>query len=302
MENVQVVRVTQDSFHAKLRQGLVDCFSEEELHTLCFDMGLDYESLTAQGKAGKAREMVAHFERVSGIPKLISRCQQLRPNGPWHDSIWAETGGSTPPEGDPPVRPLAIPQDQKYRVLIADDDKDWREEIAECLASEDCLLQFASNRQEALDRVRNGQFDLMVLNAVLSGDKNDGWRFKWTTLMGRANERNISVIVVTSLDKNEGDMTIIEIMEAAREHGAPGRFLQEPGFFQRLKKSVRHVFATRSVNAESVRAVFSVPLASTGGIPIRDFFILHIRGSIYRTCISRPLRSENMRFERLSRP
>jgi hypothetical protein len=69
-----------------LRRGLVDCFSEEELHTLCFDMGLDYESLPAIGKAGKAREIVAYFERTNSISGLVEQCRRLRPNGPWDET------------------------------------------------------------------------------------------------------------------------------------------------------------------------------------------------------------------------
>lgn len=78
-------KTTQDSFRARLRQGLIDCFSEGELHTLCFDMGLDYETLPARGKADKAREIVAHYERINSIAGLVERCRRLRPNGPWDE-------------------------------------------------------------------------------------------------------------------------------------------------------------------------------------------------------------------------
>lgn len=73
------------SFRAKLRQDLTDRFSEEELRTLCFDLGLDYDSLPAQGKAGKAREIVAQVERDGAIARLIEQCRLLRPNVPWID-------------------------------------------------------------------------------------------------------------------------------------------------------------------------------------------------------------------------
>jgi hypothetical protein len=83
--NGQRVKTIQNSFRTKLRQGLVDSFSEEELRTLCFDMGLDYEDLPAQGKAGKAREIVAHFERINNVPSLVEQCRRLRPNRPWDE-------------------------------------------------------------------------------------------------------------------------------------------------------------------------------------------------------------------------
>ncbi len=83
---VQKVEPVQDDFRARLRQGLVDCFSEEQLHTLCFDMGLDYERLPAKGKDNKAREIVAYFERTGSIPRLVAECRRLRPNGPWDEA------------------------------------------------------------------------------------------------------------------------------------------------------------------------------------------------------------------------
>ena len=73
------------SYRSKLHQGLVECFNEEELKTLCFEMGLDYENFPAQGKAGKAREIVAHFERTNGVSSLVEQCRRLRPNGPWDE-------------------------------------------------------------------------------------------------------------------------------------------------------------------------------------------------------------------------
>jgi tetratricopeptide (TPR) repeat protein len=84
--SVQRVETTPNGFRTRLRQGLVDCFSEEELHTLCFDVGLDYESLPALGKAGKAREIVAYFERINSVSGLVEQCRRLRPNGPWDET------------------------------------------------------------------------------------------------------------------------------------------------------------------------------------------------------------------------
>jgi hypothetical protein len=79
----ETVASTSESLRSRLRQGLSDLFSEEELRTLCFDLGVDYENLPGSGKIGKAREIVAYFERRSSIPQLITQCRRLRPNGPW---------------------------------------------------------------------------------------------------------------------------------------------------------------------------------------------------------------------------
>ncbi len=63
-----------------LRQVLEQRFNEEELRTLCFDMALDYDMLPAQGKGGKARELVAYLDRRNRLPELIELMQRTRPD------------------------------------------------------------------------------------------------------------------------------------------------------------------------------------------------------------------------------
>jgi hypothetical protein len=48
---------------SRLRQILATRFSESELRTLCFDLGIDYDDLPGQEKASKARELIAYLER-----------------------------------------------------------------------------------------------------------------------------------------------------------------------------------------------------------------------------------------------
>jgi class 3 adenylate cyclase/tetratricopeptide (TPR) repeat protein len=76
----------------ELRLLLDDRFSEEELRTLCYDLGVPYEDLPAQGAAGKARELVDYLERRDRIPKLIAVGQRQRP-----DISWPKIDASSPP-------------------------------------------------------------------------------------------------------------------------------------------------------------------------------------------------------------
>ncbi|MEI2612231.1 MAG: hypothetical protein V9G20_26640 [Candidatus Promineifilaceae bacterium] len=64
---------------ASLHQQLTILFSEGELRNLCFDLGVDYESLPARSKDGKARELIAHMQRNSRLSELITMGRQLRP-------------------------------------------------------------------------------------------------------------------------------------------------------------------------------------------------------------------------------
>ena len=64
---------------AELRQMIAACFDAGELRTLCFDLGVNYDDLPGEGRADKARELVAYFERRGRIRELEEHCRQLRP-------------------------------------------------------------------------------------------------------------------------------------------------------------------------------------------------------------------------------
>lgn len=70
---------------ANLHELINHYFNEEELKTLCFSLSppIDYESLEALGKAGKARELVAFCNRHERIDELNNKCKELRPRTDW---------------------------------------------------------------------------------------------------------------------------------------------------------------------------------------------------------------------------
>ena len=68
-----------------LRQILTERFNDDELRSLCFDLGVDYDNLGGEGKAGKARELVAYLERRGDIPKLVEAVRQARPGISWDE-------------------------------------------------------------------------------------------------------------------------------------------------------------------------------------------------------------------------
>jgi len=73
------------SARAALRHILTERFDEEGLRTLCFDLDVDYDDLPAHGKAGKARELVKHFEQRGRMPELVEAGGKLRPDITWDD-------------------------------------------------------------------------------------------------------------------------------------------------------------------------------------------------------------------------
>jgi len=62
----------------QLRQVLAEHFDLEELHTLCFDLGVDYDRLGGEGKEAKARELVAYLQRRGQLERLIAAIQRER--------------------------------------------------------------------------------------------------------------------------------------------------------------------------------------------------------------------------------
>ncbi|MCP4418992.1 MAG: AAA family ATPase, partial [Chloroflexi bacterium] len=55
---------------ARIRHTLVNSFDLDEMRTLCFDLGMDFESLPGQSKPAKAREMVNYWRNRQDISKL----------------------------------------------------------------------------------------------------------------------------------------------------------------------------------------------------------------------------------------
>ncbi len=85
---------------AELRQNLVEYYSDEELRTLCFDLGVDYDNLPGRAKADKARELLSDLDRHDRIPDLIQLGEAQRPKLTWRQvptDVQAEPPHQAPP-------------------------------------------------------------------------------------------------------------------------------------------------------------------------------------------------------------
>lgn len=96
---------------SKLRQTIVDLFSENELRDLCFDLSVDYESLPAVGKSDKARELIEHFKRRQRLNVLLVGIRDQRPAIVWQ-TIAAEETTSSPSDTF-----TGIPQDRENTIM-----------------------------------------------------------------------------------------------------------------------------------------------------------------------------------------
>lgn len=73
------------SISRQLREILSSRFSEDELRTLCFDLGIDYDDLPDQGKVNKARELISYHQRRNQLHRLIETGRATRTDIVWPD-------------------------------------------------------------------------------------------------------------------------------------------------------------------------------------------------------------------------
>ncbi len=66
-----------------LRQLLVRYFSESELKTLCFDLNIDYGSLSSQNKTDKVRELILYLYRNDLVSTFTEFLKKRHPEIEW---------------------------------------------------------------------------------------------------------------------------------------------------------------------------------------------------------------------------
>lgn len=64
----------------RLAELISTYFSQDELHDLCFRLGVDHQDLPADGKRNKARELVTHMDRRGRTAELTAMVGRLRPH------------------------------------------------------------------------------------------------------------------------------------------------------------------------------------------------------------------------------
>ncbi len=91
-------------------------FDLEDLRALCFELGVDYDSLRGEGKAAQARELVLLMERTGRINELAQLCASHRPNVDWDAGPVAPTPAQSPAQTEAALkmarRALAILEEQ----------------------------------------------------------------------------------------------------------------------------------------------------------------------------------------------
>lgn len=104
-------------YAARLYKMLDRYFNEQELRSLMFGLGVDYDSLAGAGKSDKARELIGYMFRRGSLEKLLLGVNRERPNVPWPyppiNEPFAEPSQSTIPPSrynTPATMPSRSPQ------------------------------------------------------------------------------------------------------------------------------------------------------------------------------------------------
>lgn len=63
---------------AQLRHLIMTHFDSDEIESICFDLGIDYDSLAGDSKLRKVIELIEHCARAGRIVVLIDQCARLR--------------------------------------------------------------------------------------------------------------------------------------------------------------------------------------------------------------------------------
>jgi hypothetical protein len=177
------------SYLTKLRQNLVVYFSESELRTLCFDIGVDYDDLIGRGKSDAAREIIAYLERRGCLAELVKRCSELRPNVSWSDT--SETPRASPATTISQRRILSHGKELEIYGTTRIGKADWCDVVAESphISAVHCtILKTPHGFQIQDEGSTNGTFQnglrlprleatLLQDNDVIELTKVGDWRF-----------------------------------------------------------------------------------------------------------------------------
>lgn len=104
---------------AQLREFLADRFNLDEMKTLCFDLGLDYEEFPHATKTEFSRELIVYFERHNKMGCLVAEMLEVRPDA-WLTQLLAQVSSCQP--------------NQKVQVVLSNDKIKSRPDLKQKLA------------------------------------------------------------------------------------------------------------------------------------------------------------------------
>ncbi len=108
-----------------------------------------------------------------------------------------------PPQGSEPARkpewspvPALVSQTLGYRILVVEDDRINQEVARHFLGMMGCEPEFASSAEEALDKLKAGIYDLILMDCQLPG--RDGFELTREIRAGESGGARMPIIAMTA--------------------------------------------------------------------------------------------------------
>ncbi len=212
--------LTDQAYLVYLRRLLVQRFSLNELRTLCFDLGVDAESLAGPSLSMLAREFVGHMAHRRRIPDLVSYIRGAREDidlAPMPESVRVP---DSEPQPYGPAASVAEPQ-PAWSVLLPGQPM-----AAPVVLGTTCLIAYQTSGREsqggvlrALD-ISTGQpsWEHRFENAVVGGLSGDSGTCALASLLSLGpTSGGSSVVAVTHSGRVlwEADLEVTQISAAA---------------------------------------------------------------------------------------
>lgn len=149
----------------QLRDNLNQSFNRDELRALCFDLGIDYDSLPNRYKNDTVQELILLLGRQQRIDELVNRCRVLRPHLSWPDisaeTIFSLETSAAFPHHSPQVQlsPREQKERQKQLLLLDKVKKFWVNGVLEKSVADGTLLELG--REIHLDAVEQPWHDVV---------------------------------------------------------------------------------------------------------------------------------------------
>ncbi len=155
-ENPMVTQYRMEKIRALLTEG----FSNRQLLNFCFDtpvFRLVYNQLSQNvGKDEIVGQILAHADRTLNVEPLLGWAKEHNParykeHQPYYD-----------------LTPSTV------RILLVDDNKDWREQLGGLLRENGYEVVTAKSKEEAIHRFTSEQYNLAIIDMRLDeADKNN---------------------------------------------------------------------------------------------------------------------------------
>jgi WD40 repeat protein/LysM repeat protein len=252
--------MTDTTYLTQLRKTLTQRFSLDELKTLCFDLGIDFEELPAKTKSGIARELVEYCKHRHRIDDLVKKGRELRSDIDW----------PAPPAPPPSGKQGTHHPRRTFLQYIQDAAQRWSERVrwlwmAYLAWLAVSALGFVASLAEVFDLELCPRFTLFAALALLGGLALLVWSLLPETRYSYTSRDRVILLILTLLAT--GALVGMRIDRCAtRTLPVAGATEQAPA--DTATPTVPAVTATRAATVTPHSERTDTPVPCAGDVPL----------------------------------